>query len=357
MPLEQRLGRLMPSLTAKERAKLVLRSLKEGTPENPQWRLTMPPSQGRDFNRYIGLMNVANVQLAAYITVMELLAGQTHLRFAWLLSLRQWQRDRETLKALVFYASRQAISQSDYDRECEQAAGEFTPVDDLARVLAADHQWEESDLEYIDKYGVRLVKGEAWERVCRAKATELRSTARERGLVTRGSGSAMQIQNGSFYQALGRPVQAWPAKAEAYEVLPDKREQEVIDRRFYLELLWDQLDHSPFDAWLTQDKQPGEGLQSMIEGLAESVERQLRTRWQELLATEELLDEMGSHLDGEDLLKPVNRQALNHTKELVQELRDDLATLGVMDVDLPEADDLSLQEVRQFASDYLDAFG
>jgi len=43
--LDSRLGRLMPTLTANERAILVLKSLKGGTPEDPKWRQSMPTSQ------------------------------------------------------------------------------------------------------------------------------------------------------------------------------------------------------------------------------------------------------------------------------------------------------------------------
>jgi len=58
--LDARLDRLMPTLKAKERALLVLGSLKDGTPEDPRWRQTMPTNQYAEFNLYIGLMNACN---------------------------------------------------------------------------------------------------------------------------------------------------------------------------------------------------------------------------------------------------------------------------------------------------------
>ena len=41
MSLDTRLQKLMPALSAKERAILILRSLKEETEEDPSWRNTM----------------------------------------------------------------------------------------------------------------------------------------------------------------------------------------------------------------------------------------------------------------------------------------------------------------------------
>jgi hypothetical protein len=61
----------MPALSAKERGLLVLGCLKDGTPEDPAWRQTMPANQVREFNHFIDLMNVANIQLAAQIAVLE----------------------------------------------------------------------------------------------------------------------------------------------------------------------------------------------------------------------------------------------------------------------------------------------
>ncbi len=51
MSIVARLNRLAPALSARERATLVLRSLRDKTPEDPLWRRTMPPNQVEEFNR------------------------------------------------------------------------------------------------------------------------------------------------------------------------------------------------------------------------------------------------------------------------------------------------------------------
>ena len=60
MSIDARLNKLMPALTARERAILILRSWKEKTPEDPLWRLTLPQNQATEFSRLIDLMNAVN---------------------------------------------------------------------------------------------------------------------------------------------------------------------------------------------------------------------------------------------------------------------------------------------------------
>ena len=67
MSIDSRLSRLAPALSARERAILVLNAWKEGKEDDPSWRRTMPQNQAHEFNRYIGLMNVANRQIAIVI--------------------------------------------------------------------------------------------------------------------------------------------------------------------------------------------------------------------------------------------------------------------------------------------------
>jgi hypothetical protein len=71
MSIDARINRLMPVLSARERAVLVLRSLKDKTPEDLSWRRSMPREQVNEFNRYIGLMNACNMQVAHMITIIE----------------------------------------------------------------------------------------------------------------------------------------------------------------------------------------------------------------------------------------------------------------------------------------------
>jgi hypothetical protein len=94
---DHRLDRLSSSLTAKERALLVLRSWKAGEDEDPSWRFSMPDSQAPSFNRYIELMNGVNVHLKPLLVVLNLELEKLGLRVGWLVTFHLWYLSYENL--------------------------------------------------------------------------------------------------------------------------------------------------------------------------------------------------------------------------------------------------------------------
>lgn len=72
-PLHARLGKLAPSLSAKERFLLVLQAHNAGEPEDPEVRRTMPPGQRKEFNRYAHLVYAANAQLWPMLVALSAL--------------------------------------------------------------------------------------------------------------------------------------------------------------------------------------------------------------------------------------------------------------------------------------------
>lgn len=101
MSVDSRLSAIMPALTAKERAILVLRSLKDRTPEDPKLRRAMPSEQAAEFNRLIVLMNACNIYLPLYITMVEGHSQELHLRFSWLMTLARFGMHTWNLAALL----------------------------------------------------------------------------------------------------------------------------------------------------------------------------------------------------------------------------------------------------------------
>ena len=89
MSIDSRLKRLAPALSAKERAVLVLRSLREKTPEDPAWRSTMPRDQTTEFNRLIVLMNACNIYLPLYITMVEQSTERLYTKLHWLMTMSE----------------------------------------------------------------------------------------------------------------------------------------------------------------------------------------------------------------------------------------------------------------------------
>ena len=115
MSIDARLNKLFPGLTAQERGILVLKSWKEGKDEDPQIRLTMPPEQGEEFNRLIGLMNAANVELGALIALFEQIVVQIEIRHAWLMTIRLWQLDADDLAMQIALYWKKPVTEKNYE--------------------------------------------------------------------------------------------------------------------------------------------------------------------------------------------------------------------------------------------------
>ena len=84
---DRRIDRLLPTLSAQERAVFVLRQYKSGADETSAIRSTMPPHQVAAFNRFIRLMNVANSDLGAALLLLAAQVRLTEVKYAWLMSL------------------------------------------------------------------------------------------------------------------------------------------------------------------------------------------------------------------------------------------------------------------------------
>ncbi len=153
MSLGARLNKLLPVLSAKERAILVLRSLKDKTPEDPMWRQTMPRDQSPEFNRLIVLMNACNIYLPLYITVVEQHTEQLYLRFMW------W--DMLVDSGLQIWRLAQLIPASKR-RKAEKAVANSYPLAELPwDADEHEHSW----LNVSDRMeaGIRLWLVSLWE--------------------------------------------------------------------------------------------------------------------------------------------------------------------------------------------------
>ena len=103
---KSRLQRLAPGLTARERAILVLRSMKDKTPEDPAWRNSMPTNQASEFSRLIVLMNACNIFLPLYISVLEQRADRLHMQVSCMLAILGLGLQSWKIAALVPKAKR-----------------------------------------------------------------------------------------------------------------------------------------------------------------------------------------------------------------------------------------------------------
>ena len=91
---KSRVKRLMPELTARERAVLCVRALHAGEREDPQIRFTMPEEQIDRFNELLTLANGVLHILIPHALVLEGQARTMQMRMMWFSSLVSWGDDR-----------------------------------------------------------------------------------------------------------------------------------------------------------------------------------------------------------------------------------------------------------------------
>jgi hypothetical protein len=130
MSADQRLDRLYPALTAKERGLLVLHACKAGDKPDPLIYRTTPSAQGPAFNRYIRLMNACNVELATVLMMIREQIGKTDLKYAWFMTLCLWGIETQFLGDEVLARTKDRTLRRDVRRMMARAPGDLTvPVD------------------------------------------------------------------------------------------------------------------------------------------------------------------------------------------------------------------------------------
>jgi hypothetical protein len=83
----RRVGKMLSVLTARERALLILRAIKEDGEPDQMVRFTMPEEQRQEFNHYIFLMNGVNCDLGMFTAYLSAVVGQLSLRLGWLITV------------------------------------------------------------------------------------------------------------------------------------------------------------------------------------------------------------------------------------------------------------------------------
>ena len=352
----QRLDRLYPALTAKERALLVLRAWKQDCEEDAAVRRTMPPDQARDFNHYIHLMNATNGGLGMYVAALNGIAKELGLKSAWLASLQMWGIRVWDLWTYIALHTNEPITESEHRRLVETARAEMVPVAELAETLVEGYEgWSEADMEPAeDPDDGPVVRQKAWNRLLAEKKRELSRLAEEGVLAGTRRGRGLLINNGSFYDWLGEPVPVCPDWGKGYDVLPDDQAERVESLKKarlsaqqaiaasptspILELLEEKLGRRATERQERWD----EAMAALREQLREGVP----WCWQELWATEMVLEEVAAEFDGEDPLLPPVREVLDKTRRDLVELHPLLDFVDV-EVDLPEPSEERVEFLRQ----------
>ena len=135
---ESRLDRLYPALTARERGLLVLRAYKAGEKPDQAIYRTCPAAQGREFNRYIRLMNAVNTEVAYALMLVNGQVRQVDLKYAWLMTLLLWGMEVDNLGDHLLGAIKDPALRRDVRTMMKRSPGALQVPIDLNAPLAED---------------------------------------------------------------------------------------------------------------------------------------------------------------------------------------------------------------------------
>ncbi len=151
MSAEQRLSRLYPALTARERGLLVLRAYKADEKPDPRIYHTCPSAQGAAFNRYIALLNAVNVELATVVLILRTQIDKTALKYSWLMTAVIWGMETHAMGRHVLAATKDRKLRKDVRRLMARAPSDVRVPLDLTVPLAEPETFEKG-------YGDETVK-------------------------------------------------------------------------------------------------------------------------------------------------------------------------------------------------------
>ena len=345
--IDARLNRLTSALSAGERALLVLRSMKEKTPEDPLWRTTMPRDQTLEFNRLIELMNAANREVAFLIAMHEKELEKLELYAGWLHMLHLWRLNLADINFTAPLVAREAITQSEHEKLVAKAAGEYMLVSQLAVVLAEEKRcWTDDEVEHVGWTRELVVKPQAWKSIIAEAEQNIREAVEAGELEACGAGKNLAVKRASFDGWLGRPVTVYPKWAGTYYVMPDDHAIHVEADKHTLEHLRQAIEETPIPIDIVERyKEKGSNLDFFVSRMEENLGRRLLFRWEEIVATETLVNQIAAEFGGEDPLKPASRASLQRARDMAEKQALVLEAMGHR-VDLAAASEEEVGELR-----------
>jgi hypothetical protein len=357
---EQRLNRVYPALTAKERGLLVLQAYKADEKPDRLIYDTTPDGQAKQFNHYIHLMNAANVEVAMVLMILREQMGKVDMKFAWLQTLRFWADDVASLRVLVGINRNEPITASEYAEREAEAREELLPLNEWVQIVVDDHPWVETD--YVtDKKGERDVSAKAWNRVERATRLQLQAGIADGALPSRKRGRGVVIPAGAFYDWRGEATPVYPEDAWQFDVRPDDQAEQVeLDRRAeaVVRRIFDRAPKplpQPTDLRAAVARPEGEvrfGTE-LEQALVISICDLTRQHWCDARSLEVGVAEIAEEFDGEDPLRSDTRALLDGCVAACRKLRDDMADYAEFELAEPSADDVA--QVRRLIEKVADS--
>ncbi len=337
---DKRLDRLMPGLTAKERAILVMESMRIGEKPDPLVLHTTPSHDAKEFSRLLGLINAVNVELAVTLVIMREQARQTSIKMGWLQSLRICALDFTLLGAYIGLDTKEPTTESRLQARRSELAGEIDDLDTVIEHYLLAGPWAPDDL---DEDGDPT--SEAWDNRWDEIEAVMEEAIASGALPCKRRGKRRKVTWGDVAAWSGADVPLFPDWGMAYDVHPDSDEDDVARRLRWREHAERALSDTParqtlpipakeldiFD--LTQEP----ALKNLPTMLVIAVRQEVLARASELAAIEEVIKQIADvEFDGHDPLDDSGRFILAEAREMIEGVMRELGEY-VADLAMPEA--------------------
>lgn len=344
---EHRLDKLIPALNARERAKLVLKSLKEGSEEDPLIRSTTPTEQIEEFNDYIKLMNGVNLRLGPLIIVIRQGVETISQRIGWLLTVTIFESTNDLVQMFFLLHAKEPIIESEYQAKRLEAEAELIPINELAELEAdAFEGWAPEDLE-LSEDGREVVSDAAWERRRTESEVELRQLTNQGVLTGKRTRRGFCIRADSYYPWKGETVPVLPDLGASYDVLPDSEAHQVRRWRVDREGITGAFGLFAGNGQDEQPERPRKGLAEMRAELSRRVVEGSQHYWLNLDACRRVIDEVAEEFDGEDPCRPELRELFDKALTEIRELASEGCPGAVEPFELGEASEEQIEEIRR----------
>jgi hypothetical protein len=353
-PSEARVRSLYSKLSAKERAKLVLRSMKTSEPEDPLVQKTMPPEQVEEFNWRIGLIRGVNLGLGPLTFLLSETVEKVAVLLILLKTIRALGVVSDLSRVLLHRHAKEPVTQSQYSQKLESAHQELLPIRELAAWEAEDFEgWQPGEL--VEEPSWRrdgshdeVPSDEAWARVVADEQARLEVLVAEGTLEAVQGQEGTRIRLGSYYAWKGQEVPVFSEFAGGFDIRPDEEATEIEhwqEDRATLErlLVATSADELPL---LEDVSRTGSWRCQAEKALKNWIRESIRSDWAHAEAIRELIEEIREVFDGEDPATPELRRRLEDIANRIQELHKKSKDL-VGNYRLPKPTDENRSPVRK----------